>query len=219
FEKRLLDLRDKRVLHLDDTAEVRRVEVTGASPAYTLEKDGFSWKLLAPQQDAADAAVSDRVANSLKSLRATAIATESADGAALKQYGLSPAKRRVQVTVAAAGGKDAHRGRRLPGRDVHPAGAEAGPREEVEGVQRAVLDYRPARGGVRRQAGFEGLRGCPDHLPAGRRRQGPRQAPDRRSDQGRQAALCLLIRPAPRRRSRERDRRRSPQVPRRPPRT
>ena len=125
FEKQLLDLRDKRVLHLDDTAEVRRVEVTGASPAYTLEKDGFSWKLLAPQQDAADAAVSDRVANSLKSLRATAIAAESADGAALKQYGLSPAKMRVQVTVAAAGGKDQNRRTLLLGQPAPQKGSVA----------------------------------------------------------------------------------------------
>src|SRR6266852_3408866 len=65
FEKQLLDLRDKRVLHLDDTAEVRRVEVAGTAPAYALEKDGASWKMLAPQKDAADAATADRVATAL----------------------------------------------------------------------------------------------------------------------------------------------------------
>jgi hypothetical protein len=107
FEKQLLDLRDKRVLRLEDGAEVRRVEVAGTSPAYTLEKDGSSWKMAAPQKDAADTATADRVATALKSLRATAIAAESAEGAALKQYGLSPAKITVQVTVAA--GKDSSR--------------------------------------------------------------------------------------------------------------
>jgi hypothetical protein len=109
FEKQLLDLRDKRVLHLDDTAEVRRVEVAGVAPAYTLEKDGVSWKMLAPQKDAADTATADRVTTALKSLHATTIAAESAAGAALKQYGLSPAKITVRLTVAAAGGKDTYR--------------------------------------------------------------------------------------------------------------
>jgi len=125
FEKQLVDLRDKRVLHLDDTAEVRRVEVAGTSPAYTLEKDGASWKLLAPQQDAADAATADRVASSLKSLRGTAIAAESADGAALKQYGLSPAKITVQITVAAAGGKDTYRRTLLLGQPAPQKGSVA----------------------------------------------------------------------------------------------
>ena len=104
FEKQLLDLRDKRVLHLDDTAEVRRVEVAGTAPAYALEKEGAAWKMVAPQKETADTTVADRVATALKSLRATSFAAESADGAALKQYGLSPAKITVQVTVAA--GKD-----------------------------------------------------------------------------------------------------------------
>src|SRR3989440_4411103 len=100
FEKQLVDLRDKRVLHLDDTAEVRRIEVTGTAPAYTLEKDGAAWKMLAPQKETADTPAVDRIVTALKSLRATGIAAESADGAALKQYGLSPAKIKVQVTVA-----------------------------------------------------------------------------------------------------------------------
>src|SRR5207244_2498368 len=73
FEKQLLDLRDKRVLHLDDTAEVRRVQVAGTAPAYTLEKDGTAWKMAAPQKDTADTATADRVATALKSLRATGI--------------------------------------------------------------------------------------------------------------------------------------------------
>jgi len=125
FEKQLLDLRDKRVLHLDDTAEVRRVEVAGTAPAYTLEKDGASWKLLAPQKDAADTAVADRVATLLKSLRATGIASESADGPALKQYGLAPAKITVQLTVAAAGGKETYRRTLLLGQPAPAKGSVA----------------------------------------------------------------------------------------------
>lgn len=108
FEKQLVDLRDKRVLHLDDSAEVRRIEVAGTSPSYKLEKDGASWKLLAPQQGTADTSTADRVGTSLKSLRATTIAAESAGGAALKQYGLSAPKITVKVAVASAGGKDTY---------------------------------------------------------------------------------------------------------------
>ena len=125
FEKQLLDLRDQRVLHLDDTAEVRRVEVAGTAPGYTLEKDGASWKMLAPQKDAADTATADRVVTALKSLRATAIAAESATGAALKQYGLSPAKITVQLAVAAAGGKDNYRRTLLVGQPAPQKGSVA----------------------------------------------------------------------------------------------
>jgi hypothetical protein len=123
FEKQLLDLRDKRVLHLDDTAEVRRVEVTGTAPAYTLEKDGAAWKMLAPQKETADTPAADRIATALKSLRATGIAAESADGAALKQYGLSPARITVQVTVAA--GKDTSRRTLLLGQPAPQKGSMA----------------------------------------------------------------------------------------------
>jgi len=121
FEKQLVDLRDKRVLHLDDAAEVRRVEVAGTAPAYTLETDGAAWKLAAPQKETADTATADRVATALKSLRATSIAAESADGAALKQYGLSPAKISVQVTVAA--GKDSFRRTLLLGQPAPQKGS------------------------------------------------------------------------------------------------
>ena len=123
FEKQLVDLRDKRVLHLDETAEVRRIEVAGTAPAYTLEKDGAAWKMSAPQKEKADTATADRVATALKSLRATSIAADSADGAALKQYGLSPAKITVQVTVAA--GKDGYRKTLLLGEPAPQKGSVA----------------------------------------------------------------------------------------------
>src|SRR5205814_1730830 len=90
-------------------AEVRRLDVMGTSPSYKLEKEGGSWKMLAPQQGAADASTADRIATALKSLRATEIAAENAQGAALKQYGLSAPKITVQVTVVAPGGKDTYR--------------------------------------------------------------------------------------------------------------
>src|SRR5438874_684369 len=110
FEKQLVDLRDKRVLHIDESAEVRRLDVMGTSPSYKLEKEGGSWKMLAPHQGAADASTADRIATALKSLRATEIAAENAEGAALNQYGLSGPKSTVQVTVVALGGKGPVRG-------------------------------------------------------------------------------------------------------------
>jgi hypothetical protein len=125
FEKQLFDLRDKRVLHLDDSAEVRRIEVSGTSPAYKLEKDGASWKLLAPEQGAADASTADRLGSALKSLRATAIASESAEGAALKQYGLSTPKITVQLAVASTGGRDAYRRTLLLGQPAPAKGSVA----------------------------------------------------------------------------------------------
>jgi uncharacterized protein DUF4340 len=109
FEKQLLDLRDRGVLHVSAEAEVRRIEVAGTAPGYTLEKDGASWKMLAPGTEPADSTTADRLASTLKSLRATGFAAENADGAALKQYGLSSAKITVRLTVASAGGKDTYR--------------------------------------------------------------------------------------------------------------
>jgi hypothetical protein len=125
FEKQLFDLRDKQVLHVDLDADVRRVEVAGTSPAYTLEKDSGSWKLVAPQKEAADPSTAEAVASLVKSLRASAIAAENADAAALKQYGLAPAKITAQVTVATEGGKDTFRRTLLLGQPAPQKGSVA----------------------------------------------------------------------------------------------
>src|SRR6267143_1926612 len=83
FEKTAFDLRDKRVAHLDDGAEVKRIEATGVKWPYPLEKDGTVWKLGGAP---ADGAAADRIASAVKSLRATAVGSEAAKG--LKEYGL-----------------------------------------------------------------------------------------------------------------------------------
>jgi len=101
FEKTAFDLRDKKVAHLDDAAEVKRVEVSGVKTPYTLEKDGTAWKV---NGGAADAAAADRVASALKTLRATAVAAENAPS--LKEYGLDKPKATVKLAVAA--GSDAY---------------------------------------------------------------------------------------------------------------
>jgi hypothetical protein len=96
FEKSAFDLRDKKVAHLDDNADVKRVEVSGVKSPYTLEKDGALWKV---NGAAADTAAADRVAGALRSLRATAIAAEKAGP--LKEFGLDKPKAVAKLTVAA----------------------------------------------------------------------------------------------------------------------
>lgn len=95
LEKSAFDLRDKRVAHLDDAAEVKRIEVTGGKAPYTLEKDGTAWKV---NGAAGDAATASQVASSLKNLRASAVAAESP--ASLKEYGLDKPKATAKLTVA-----------------------------------------------------------------------------------------------------------------------
>jgi hypothetical protein len=112
FDKSAFDLRDKRVLHLDEGAEVRAFSVIGEEP-YTLVKDAGAWRLTGPGNEIpepADANTADRVVAALKGLRATGIAAESADAAALKKYGLdNRAKVVVELNqIAAAGAKDTY---------------------------------------------------------------------------------------------------------------
>jgi hypothetical protein len=101
YDKSLLDLRDKRVAHLDEGAEIRRIEVSGVKAPYKLEKEGGKWKLGALD---ADASTADRVIGSVKSLKATGIASEKAETFA--QYGLDKAKVAVKLAVGTPGGKD-----------------------------------------------------------------------------------------------------------------
>jgi len=125
FEKTLLDLRDKRVVHLDDGTEIRRIEVSGTKPPYTLAKDGTAWKVLAPQPGPGDSGTADRIGSALRNLRATGIAAESADAKALKQYGLAPPKVEVRLSVAPAGGKESFRRVILLGQPAPTAGSVA----------------------------------------------------------------------------------------------
>ena len=101
FEKTAFDLRDKRVAHLDDAAEVKRIEATGVKWPYTLEKDGTAWKLGGAPADGAGA---DRVATAVKGLRATAVASEAATN--LKEFGLDKPKATIRLSVLA--GKDTY---------------------------------------------------------------------------------------------------------------
>jgi len=101
FEKTAFDLRDKKVARLDDSAEVKRIEATGVKWPYTLEKDGAVWKLGGAP---ADGAAADRVASAVKSLRATAVASEAAKS--LKEFGLDKPRATIRLSVVA--GKDTY---------------------------------------------------------------------------------------------------------------
>lgn len=100
LDKSLLDLRNKKVAHLDDGADVRKIEVSGVKSPYALEKVEGAWKYGGAN---ADGGAADRVVNAVKQLKATAIAAESGDPA---QYGLDKPKAVAKLTVAS--GKDTY---------------------------------------------------------------------------------------------------------------
>jgi hypothetical protein len=70
LEKDLLDLRDKRLLPLEEGA-VTRLEVNGRKLSYVLARDGGGWRLAAPRVEPADAATVSRILGALRDLRAT----------------------------------------------------------------------------------------------------------------------------------------------------
>ena len=93
FDKSLLDLRNKKVAHLDDSAEVKRVEVSGVKNPYVLEKDGANWKVGGAP---ADSGAADRVVSAVKQLRGTSVSTENG----------SIDKPKVTVKLSVTAGKD-----------------------------------------------------------------------------------------------------------------
>lgn len=99
LDKSAFDLRDKKVAHLDDSADVKRVEVTGVKKPYALDKEGNTWKLSGAP---ADSGTADRLVSSIKGLRATGVAAEKA--ADLKPYGLDKPKAIAKLSVSS--GKD-----------------------------------------------------------------------------------------------------------------
>jgi predicted ribosomally synthesized peptide with SipW-like signal peptide len=90
------DLRNKLVAHLDPNAEVKSIEVTGTKSPYSLTRVGGSWKL--DGASAADTGAADRIVSAIKSLKATAIAAESA--AIPGEFGLDIPKATVKIGTA-----------------------------------------------------------------------------------------------------------------------
>jgi hypothetical protein len=126
FDKELFDLRDKRVAHVDEAAQIKKIEVTpvavpgvkaGSKPAkgapvepaalaYAIEHEGADWKLLSPAAGAADSATGEKVINVVKGLRTTKIAAESVPEGGLALFGLDAPKLTVTLTVLPPGGKE-----------------------------------------------------------------------------------------------------------------
>ena len=96
LDKPLFEVRNKKVAHLDDNAEVKRIEVSGIKAPYLLEKDGAGWKLNGAP---ADAAAAERVGAAVKQLRATSIADEK--GAQLAPWGLDKPKAVAKLSIGA----------------------------------------------------------------------------------------------------------------------
>jgi len=119
LEKELFDLRDKRVARLDDVTQVQVLEVDpssqgvlpgGAAMApgtfgYLLTRNPGGWDLSRPVKGAADPATAERILTQLKLLRATKIAAESADDAALAKFGLAFPKETIALTLKLPGGE------------------------------------------------------------------------------------------------------------------
>lgn len=99
LEKNLFDLRDKRLVHVDD-ADVKGLAVKLGQAAYTLERgaDG-KWTIALPVKERADSAAADRLLSQLKNARATSVAAESASGAELAKFGLDKPRGVVTLTV------------------------------------------------------------------------------------------------------------------------
>ncbi len=119
LDKALFDLREKRVFEFDDN-ELSHLDVVTPKLAYTLVRNSSTdWKIVTPVQDKADAAKSQQLAASLKNLKATRFATESATADDLKKYGLDHAAFTVNITL---GGEAAQK--TLVVADVHEGSQE-----------------------------------------------------------------------------------------------
>jgi len=70
LEKDLFDLRDKRLLPLEEGA-VTRLEVKGGKVPYVLARAGGGWRLASPLSDGADEVAVGRILGALRDLRAT----------------------------------------------------------------------------------------------------------------------------------------------------
>jgi Domain of unknown function (DUF4340) len=120
FDKELFDLRDKRVAHLDEAAEVQKIAVQPAPAkkaakgapaepealAFTIAHEGPNWKLLAPVEAPADGGTGERVIAAVRQLKAMRIASDGARGAGLALYGLEAPLFTVTLTVLPPGSKE-----------------------------------------------------------------------------------------------------------------
>ena len=95
MDKKVKDLRDKRILTFED-ASVHRIEVSGPDRNIALSKKDDSWKLDRPQSDDADNETVRSYLSTLRSLRALDFATDEPKD--LSTYGLD--QPRLTVTLS-----------------------------------------------------------------------------------------------------------------------
>ncbi len=93
LEKDLFDLRDKRLLPIEEGA-VTRLELRGKVP-YVLAREGGGWRLVSPQADLADEAAVGRILGALRDLRATRFADAPGPD---RDFGLDRPRWTVKVT-------------------------------------------------------------------------------------------------------------------------
>ena len=96
FDKTPYDLRNKLVAELAADAEIQRIEVTSNKTPYVLEKDGAAWTVSGKP---ADAQLVATIVNSLKNLRAKAVAADDYKLALKGEFGMDPPKVTVKLTA------------------------------------------------------------------------------------------------------------------------
>lgn len=98
MDKKVKDLRDKRILDFNDD-DVRRIALERGDQATVLVKSDGTWRIEQPAAHAADPAVVRNFLASLRALRATDFPSE--DAADLKPYGLDAPRLTVALSIGA----------------------------------------------------------------------------------------------------------------------
>ena len=96
LDKTLFDLRDKRLMPIEDEKQIKRIEAKGAKFAYVVEREGKGWKMLSPKVDRADEVTVNRMILTLKVLRANSFVPDPKSD---KEYGLDKPAITVRVTT------------------------------------------------------------------------------------------------------------------------
>ncbi len=137
IEKDLFDLREKRLLVLEDK-DIQRIEVTAPKLSYAVERAGGGWRLAAPISDRADQTTVDRLLGALRGLRATQFVSSRARD---EDYGLDKPRYLVRLVGPGAERKLAIGAPPRKKGEPDPATlfARVGAARELAGVQAAQV--------------------------------------------------------------------------------
>jgi hypothetical protein len=89
--KQAKDLRDKKLVDVASSADIRKITLARPDGAVTLEKTDGNWKITAPVQTAADTDAASDIASKLSTLRAEDFVNDDSAGAAMAGAGSTPA--------------------------------------------------------------------------------------------------------------------------------